>query len=111
MSEQTTLENISMFDDLNDNIIGKTDQISINPNITATKLEVLKFKFIEFQNHSWEELFDGFEKLYAITYSSSVDFICKLLKKFEQAEIIFGLESIMSNELRDIFAYQNTHLN
>ena len=110
MSEQTTLENISMFDDLNDNIIEEANQISINPNNTAIKLEVLKFKFIEFQNHSWEELFEGFEKLYAITYSSSVDFICKLLKKFEQAEIIFGLESVMSNELHDIFAYQSTTL-
>jgi len=101
MNKTNDFENMSMFDS------GETEQISINQNNTVSKLEVVKAEFIEIQTLTWEELFEGFDKLYAVTYSSSVDFICKLLKKFETAEIIFGFEPVMSNQLHEIFAYQD----
>ena len=101
MNAKNAIENIMLFDD-------ETD-LNTQLNISAPpKLEVIKAEFIEIQNLNWEELFSGFDKLYAITYSSSVDFLCKLLKNFETAEIIFGFEPIMSNQLHEIFAYQDT---
>ena len=69
MNKTNDFENMSMFDS------GETEQISINQNNTASKLEVVKAEFMEIQTLTWEELFDGFDKLYAVTYSSSVDFI------------------------------------
>lgn len=105
MNKQNSSENLSMFDD---DINEESGQIFINQNTIVSKLNVIKAEFLEVQTLSWEELFAGFDKIYAITYSSSVDFICKLLKKFETAEIIFGFESVMSNQLHEIFAYQDT---
>jgi hypothetical protein len=70
------------------------------------KLDVVKAEFVETESLSWEELFDGFDRLRAITYSSGIDFICKLLKKFERAEIIFGFEGVMAYNLQEIMAYQ-----
>ena len=95
MNIQNSTENITLFDDKN------ALDISVTP-----KLDVVKAEFIEVQSLTWEELFSGFNKLYAITYSSSVDFTCKLLKKFETAEIIFGCEEVMSYSMEEIFAFQ-----
>lgn len=44
-----------------------------------TKIPVAKFNFNEASLMSWEELFNGFDKLEAITYSSSLSFMNKVL--------------------------------
>jgi len=69
-------------------------------------LDIVRAEFIRAESLSWEELFDGFDQLDAITYSSSVDFICKLLKKFSKAEIIFGYSGVMSYKLHEVLSYQ-----
>ncbi|MDR3020612.1 MAG: hypothetical protein LBU66_06890, partial [Treponema sp.] len=74
--------------------------------LASGKLDVVQAEFLNAQTMSWEELFDGYNSLCAITYSSSVDFICRLLKKFDRAEIIFGFQDIMSYNLQEIMAYQ-----
>ena len=99
MSKQNFAENISLFDD------ETTEDVQLIAP-TISKLDVVKAEFLEVQTLTWEELFTGFDKLYAIVYSSSVDFICKLLKKFETAEIIFGCEGVMSYSLAEIMAFQ-----
>jgi hypothetical protein len=71
-------------------------------------LEVVRADFLESSCVSWEELFDGFDALYAITYSTSVGFICELLKKFKKAEIIFGYDRMLSGEAQEIMAYQES---
>jgi hypothetical protein len=73
---------------------------------TSGKLDVARADFISVQALSWEELFSGFKRLYAITYSSGVDFVCGLLKKFEKAEIIFGCEGVLSWTMQEVFAAQ-----
>jgi len=95
-SNQT--ENFSIFDMQDD------EQMSLAN--TSSKIDVVRAKFIEAETMSWEELFEGYNKLYSITYSSGIDFICKLLKKFERAEIIFGFEEVLSYSMQEIFAYQ-----
>lgn len=73
---------------------------------TNSKIDVVKMEFEEAQSLTWQELFDGYDKLYAITYSSGIEFICKLLKQFSYAEIIFGCDEVISYSLQEIMAYQ-----
>jgi hypothetical protein len=93
---------ISLFDleEINDSFSSR-----INANQEG-RIDVVKLDFIETETLTWPELFKGFDELYAITYSSSTGFICKLLKMFNYSEIIFGNEDVMSYTLHDIMAYQ-----
>ena len=94
-----TLENLTLFDTV------PNQQISLD-HTTSGRLDVVRADFIEAETMSWEELFEGYDALYAITYSSGIDFICKLLKKFDKAEIIFGFDEVLSYNLQEIMAYQ-----
>lgn len=50
----------------------------------ATKrLQVVKAQFIESQSVSWQDLFEGFDEIYAITFSSGIQFMMQLLNRFE----------------------------
>jgi hypothetical protein len=51
-------------------------------------------------------LFAGFDNLYAITYSGGIDFMCRIIGKFKNVEIIFGFADIISYSLQEIIAYQ-----
>ena len=82
------------------------DSFFDNNSKSTNKLEVVKLDFIEGQVLTWEELFQGFDMLYAITYSSAVGFIAELLNFFDHAEIIFGYEGVMNYDLHEIMAYQ-----
>ena len=73
---------------------------------SGNKLDVVKMDFVEAEMMTWQELFEGFDDIKAITFSSGVNFIYKLLKMFDKAEVIFGCESVMSYGLKDIMAYQ-----
>ncbi len=76
-------------------------------NIDAgSKLDVVEMDFVSAKTLTWKELFKGYDKLYCITYSSGIGFICELLKLFDYAEVIFGFEGVMSYKLQEIMAYQ-----
>ena len=47
---------------------------------------------------SWEELFDGYTALKAITFSSSVEMLLRLADRLDDMEVVFGSESILSKE-------------
>lgn len=70
------------------------------------KIDVVQMDFVTADAMGWEELFAGFDRLYAITYSSGMGFIYALLKKFPYAEIIFGFDEVISYNLQEIMAYQ-----
>src|SRR5665648_539707 len=70
------------------------------------KIDVVKMDFLEAETTTWQELFSGYNKLYAITYSSGMEFVYQLLKHFEYSEIIFGFDGVMSYKLQEIMAYQ-----
>lgn len=91
-------ENLSLFD------MPSNGQMSLDH--TSGSVDVVRAEFVRAETLSWEELFDGYDILYAITYSSGTDFVCKLLKKFERAEIIFGFDEVISYSLQEIMAYQ-----
>ena len=89
-------ENLSLFDEINNQAKG-----------ASQKLDVLKLSYDYAESKTWQELFSGFDHLYAITYSSGIGFVYKLLDMFEQAQIIFGCENVMSFSLQEIMAFQS----
>lgn len=82
------------------------DVVDTKNNNTNT-LEVVKMAYCGAEIASWQDLFSGFDALRAITFSSGINFIYKLLDMFDKAEIIFGCEHIMSYSLQEIIAYQD----
>ena len=91
-------EQIGFFDD---------DSEQLHTEVkTIGKLDVAKLDFVEGRAMTWQELFTGFSTLYAITYSSGMNFVCKLVEMFDNAEIIFGCENVMSYSLNEVMAFQ-----
>jgi hypothetical protein len=77
---------------------------------TETKsnaLNVVKMEYVGAECLTWQELFEGFDDLKVITYSSGISFIHQLLKNFKTAEIIFGFEGVISDSLQSVMAYQS----
>ena len=73
----------------------------------SNKIDVVKMNFAGAESMGWQELFAGFDTLHAITFSSGVKFVFRLLEMFQKAEIIFGCEAVMSYSLQEIMAYQS----
>lgn len=94
------MENLSLFD------LQDAPEEKELVKAVGHKLDVIRMSFEEAETMTWQELFSGFDSLHAITYSSGIGFVCKLLQKFKQAEIIFGCDEVMSYELQEIMAYQ-----
>ncbi len=69
-------------------------------------LEVISCQYISNSRITWQDLFDGFDELYVITFSSGIDFTAKLLNKFEYAEIIYGCSDILNSQISTIIAAQ-----
>ena len=72
----------------------------------SNKLDVVKMEFAGAETMIWQDLFSGFDTLHAITYSSGINFIYRLLDFFEEAEVIFGCDEVLSYSLQEVMAYQ-----
>ncbi len=70
-------------------------------------LDVIEVKYVNSHRMKWRELFDGFDDIKIITFSSGMDFVSQLLGMFKSAEVIFGCERILSGEQNDVLAYQS----
>ena len=73
---------------------------------TDARLDMIKLDYVGSEPMTWQELFSGFDSIKAITYSSGINFVYKLLDLYKEAEIIFGCEEVMSYTLQEIMAYQ-----
>ncbi len=97
------MENLSLF-----------DQVSLDgsqkPSSASAKLDVVKMEFAGVETLRWSELFSGYDSLHAITYSSGIGFVCRLLDLFQQAEIIFGCDEVISYSLQEVMAFQTKTL-
>ena len=93
------MENLSLFNE----DVQVQEQIKMNQ---STPLDVVRMEFSGAETLSWQELFSGFDSLHAITYSSGISFVYRLLDLFEEAEIIFGCDEVISYSLQEIMAYQ-----
>ena len=90
------MEQMSLFD-----LEEIQEQVSV-----SQKLTVVKSSFIEEQSLSWKDLFEGFDELYAITFSSGLQFANKLIEMFDYAEIVFGCEDIVGNGFATVMAVE-----
>ncbi|MBR4769426.1 MAG: phospholipase D family protein [Clostridia bacterium] len=77
---------------------------------TDSKVFVVEAEYKGAQSVTWQELFSGYDHLLAITYSSGLSFVCDLLSLFEDAEVLFGNENVMSYSLQTVMAYQNAFI-
>lgn len=72
-------------------------------------LHVVKSSFITDERVNWSKLFDGFNEIYAITYSSGIDFVAKVLDRFDYGEVIFGNEKVLGDDLATVPENSNTY--
>lgn len=75
-------------------------------SISTQALSVVKAVYADMVETNWEELFDGFDRLYAITFSSGIEFVNKVINKFSYAEVVFGCEKIIANDIAAIMSVQ-----
>jgi hypothetical protein len=73
----------------------------------GSKLDVVEMEYKQAHAVTWQELFEGFDTIHAITFSSGLNFVYQLLDMFDRAEIIFGCEHILSSSMNQIIAYQD----
>ena len=74
---------------------------------TDVRLDVAKLDYLASESMTWQELFGGFDRMRAITYSSGIGFVYQLIEMFKDVEVIFGCEEVMSYNLQEIMAYQS----
>jgi hypothetical protein len=61
-------------------------------------LTVFHADLIDCEQTGWEALFDGYDSLKAITFSSSIEFLARLVPRFGDVEIVFGSQRVLSKE-------------
>lgn len=64
---------------------------------------------MDYSGHSlmvYNDLFDGFDNLYVITFSYGLDFIKEISDKFDYVEIILGCHALIKEDLQLIMAHQ-----
>lgn len=94
------MENLSLFD-MGNEIANSVEKSASN------ELDIVQMQFEAVHTMTWQELFEGFDNLHAITYSSSISFVYQLLDYFSYAEILFGSEEVLSYSLQEVIAYQS----
>ena len=94
------MDNLSLF--------GEIEQGTMIESInhSGETLDVVRMEFIEAETLRWQDLFSGFDTLRAITYSSAIGFVYQLADMFEDVEVIFGSEDVLSYSLQEIIAFQ-----
>lgn len=93
------METLSLFD--------MVEEVQQKMDISSScSLDVIRMEFAGAETCSWQDLFSGFDTLHAITYSSGIDFVYQLIGLFEDAEILFGCDEVISYSLQEVMAYQ-----
>ena len=77
---------------------------------STKKISIVEAEFKKIHTMNWEDLFQGFDELYAITYSSGIDFVSRVLTNFKYAEIIFGCEAVLEDNVAMVMSVQFSQL-
>ena len=88
------------------NLFTGTDENGIEND--RETLEVIQCSYVSTDMVEGMDLFEGFDELYAITFSYGIDFTAKLLNMFEYAEIIYGCQGIIDPDTASIIAAQRS---
>ncbi len=82
------------------------EQLSLFESNENNSLEVVQVAYVNNSFTNVDELFFGFNHLYAITFSYGLSFISKIIDYFDTAEIILGCEAMVKFDLKTIMAFQ-----
>lgn len=77
---------------------------------SSTLIPVAQARFLSSKETNWEELFDGYDDIKIITFSSGFAFSTGIISKFRTAEIIFGCDEILNGGFASVLAYQQAFL-
>lgn len=69
-------------------------------------LHVVHATFNEDKKENWRGLFEGYDELYGITFSSGIQFMENVMSMFSHVEMIFGCEGVVSNDIATIMAME-----
>ena len=89
-------EQTSIFD------LAKEERIDIKENV----LQVIQAKMVCNKGVTWQELFEGFDEMYVITFSTGIEFTLQLLDKFKYSEIIYGCEAVLPPGISAVMAVE-----
>ena len=84
----------------------KKDLFENQQGVGAKKINIFNAQFLNIQSLDWTELFNGFEELYVITYSSSIRFMRQLFERFSYVETIFGFPEVMGTSQKRLSSLQ-----
>lgn len=73
---------------------------------TRKKLQVVHAEFIDTESMTWQTLFDGYDEMHVITFSSGIHFMNQVLERFGYVEIIFGCEGVLDESIATIMAVE-----
>ena len=76
----------------------------------STTIPVAQAQFLSSNETNWDELFDGYDDIKIITFSSGFAFASSVICKFKTAEIIFGCDEILNGGFASVLAYQQAFL-
>lgn len=77
----------------------------------SLKRHTITFVKTQYQRDmTYEEMFEGFDELYVITYSHSLQLIEDLIPKFEKVEIILGNPNLVKGNTLALIAYQDQQM-
>jgi len=68
------------------------------PLAGAAPLTVFQAELLSHGPAQWQDLFDGYTTLKAITFSSSMEFLLRLAERFEDMEVVLGSERILTRQ-------------
>lgn len=69
-------------------------------------LHVVHAEFVQDESVNWKELFEGYDELYGITFSSGIQFMEKAMDQFGYVEMIFGCEGVLSDDVAAIMSME-----
>ena len=75
-------------------------------SVCCGSLHIVKAMFESVECLGYQKLFEGFDELYGITFSSGIPFMEKVFENFEHVDMIFGCEGVLSDDLATIISAQ-----
>ena len=77
--------------------------------VTEKNLQAVVCKYQSVHDTNYDELFSGYDDIKVLTFSYSMSFMNKTLKKFKSAEIIIGSEFRAKYDIKEVMAAQEDH--
>lgn len=69
-------------------------------------LKIVKAEFVAEEKTGWNELFENYDEMYGITFSSGISFMEKVFEKFSHVEMIFGFEGVLDDDIAAVISTQ-----